>query len=87
MECSYFSLVSINNTESITQKLQSVLSSDEGKKYLLDAIPEAGIAAALNAPGIFVGKAMIENKAIDTVIDAVRPMFDEICDALIKLPE
>ncbi len=84
---SYFSLVSINNQDNVVQKLQVVLSTADGQNMIADSLPRSIATAMIGGPALFVGKAIVENKMIETVLDAVRPMFDEICDAIIRLSE
>ena len=84
---SYFSLVSINSQENVVQKLQEVLLTEDGQNMIEDSLPRSISSAILGGPALFVGKAIIDNKAVENVLDVVRPMFDEICAAIMRLAE
>jgi len=84
---SYFSLVSANKQDNVTNRLKEALKSEEGKDFLTKALEDPVCVAMSIGPVIKVGIAYFDNKMVEDVLNSVRPMFDDISNEILRISE
>ena len=82
----YLSLASNSKRDSVLQKFQKTIKSVDTRGVVQRAASDP-LSIVFLSPGYAIGKAVIENKAIESIVNEMRPMFDEICEALVKVAE